>query len=82
VPTKAKASKNIKDEAIVFPSIQYKGIVSDNNEKSKVFMLVVDGQTFLMKKGNVENDVVLKDGNRKAVTIIYRGKPSTIPIQE
>ncbi|MFY0482525.1 hypothetical protein ACI6PS_07950 [Flavobacterium sp. PLA-1-15] len=62
-----------KEESIVWPSIVYKGIVSDSKDKTKVFMLIINGRTFLMKRGDVENDVFLKEGNRESIYVKYKG---------
>lgn len=82
VKVKKRASNPAKPEVIVWPQIQYKGIVSDNQGKTKIFMLIINGQTFLMRKGAVENEVLLKDGDRNTVDLIYRGEKNTIEIQE
>lgn len=60
-------------EPILWPRIQYKGIVSDTKEKSKIFMLVINKKTYLMRKGQIENDVYLKDGDRESVYVKYKG---------
>ena len=65
-------------EPIVWPSIIYKGIVSDSDGKTKVFMLIINGKTFLMKKGDVEYDVFLKDGDRESVYVKYKGNLNII----
>lgn len=71
---KYTGKKQIKnDTPIVWPSILYKGIVSDSKDKTKVFMLIINGQTFLMKKGDTENDVFLKEGDRESVYVKYKG---------
>lgn len=62
--------------------INYKGIVSDLNDKIKVFMIIIDGNTYLMKQGDVEEDVKLIKGNRESITIKHRGKLNTIAIVE
>ena len=62
----------------VWPEIVYKGIVSDTKNKSKIFMLVINGQTFIMKRGDIQEEVELKEGNRASVNIKYKGKENTI----
>lgn len=71
--TKKKASSK-KLEPLVWPTIQYKGIVSDTKEKSRIFMLVINNQTHLMKKGQTENEVYLKEGDRESVYVKYKGQ--------
>ncbi len=78
-----KSQKNIKiEEPIVWPSIVYKGIVSDVKEKNKVFMLIINGKTFLMKKGDVENEILLKEGGRESVYVKYKGNFNIILLNE
>jgi hypothetical protein len=80
-------TKNLKKtskivEPIVWPEIVYKGIVSDTKEKNKVFMLIINGQTFLMRKGQTENEVFLKEGDRESVYVKYKGNLNLILLQE
>ena len=84
--TKKKAT-NLKKapkivEPIVWPAIVYKGIVSDTKEKNKVFMLIINGQTFLMRKGETENEILLKEGDRESVYVKYKGNLNLILLQE
>jgi hypothetical protein len=69
-------------DPIVWPSILYKGIVSDTKDKNKVFMLIIDGQTFLMKKGSTEREVFLKEGDRESIEVKYKGSLDYIFIAE
>lgn len=78
VPKKKKAVKVV--EPLVWPNIQYRGIVSDTKEKSKIFMLVINKKTYLMRKGQTENDVYLKDGDRESVYVKYKGHLDLIMI--
>ena len=66
---------------IILQTILYKGIISDTKEKTRVFMLIINGRTFLMKKGDTESDVFLKDGNRESITVKNKGTLQTIPLQ-
>lgn len=62
--------------------IEYKGIVSDAANKMKVFMVIIDNQTYLMKQGDKENEVELINGNRETITIKYKGKKKNILLIE
>lgn len=66
---------------IILQTILYKGIVSDTKNKTRVFMLIIGRRTFLMKKGDTENDVLLKEGNRESITVKNKGTLQTIPLQ-
>jgi len=80
IPKKKISSKKIAP--LVWPTIQYKGIVSDTKEKTKIFMLVINNQTHLMKKGQTENEVYLKDGDRESVYLKYKGQLNLIMIED
>ena len=67
---------------IVWPTINYKGIVSDTNENNKVFMLIINGKTFLMKKGEIENEIFLKEGDRESIYVKYKGILNIILLQQ
>jgi hypothetical protein len=66
---------------IILQTILYKGIISDTKDKTRVFMLIINGRTYLMKKGDSESDVFLKDGNRESITVKNKGILQTIPLQ-
>ena len=77
-----KATKpELPKTPIILQTILYKGIVSDTKDKTKVFMLIINGRTFLMKKGDTENEVLLKEGNRESIKVKNKGTLQTIPIQ-
>lgn len=60
-------------EVVNWPTITYKGLISDSKKKNKIFLMIIGGETFYMKKGDLKNEVLLKDGNNESVTIIYKG---------
>lgn len=79
IKSNAKTKKRPKPvETIVWPAILYKGIVSDSKEKNKIFMLVIAGHNFFMKKGDTENGVFLKDGDKESVYVKYKGNLNLI----
>lgn len=75
------AKMPVKKEPIVFPKIAYKGIVSDTKDKMRVFMIIINGHTYLMRKGETESEVLLKDGNKEMVVIKFKGAELSIPLQ-
>ncbi len=74
-----KAPKAEKE--IIWPNVQYKGIVSDVKDKIKVYMIIIDGKTYLMKKGDEENGVKLKDGDRETAYLVYQRDLKVVFIQ-
>jgi hypothetical protein len=73
-------TKKLK-EVLIWPDIKYKGIVSDSKEKIKVYMVIIDGKTFFMKKGEIESEVKLKEGDRDAIYPVYKGELKAVFIQ-
>jgi flagellar basal body-associated protein FliL len=77
--TTHKAPK-LKEE-MQWPEVSYNGIVSDNKEKVKVYMLIINGKTYLMRKGEQQEGVKLKDGDRETIYALYKGDLKVIFIQ-
>ncbi len=83
VKTSTKIKKQPKSqENLVWPSILYKGIVSDAKNKNKIFMLIIDGQYHYMKIGDTENEIFLKEGNKESVYIKYKGNLNLIMLED
>jgi len=68
-------------EELIWPMIKYKGIVSDVKDKVKIYMLIIEGRTFLMRKGQKENDILLKDGDKEMVYLKYKDDSKVVFIQ-
>lgn len=45
-------------------------------------MMVIDDQNFYMKKGDTENEVFLKDGDKESVYVKYKGNLNLIMLAE
>jgi hypothetical protein len=58
-------------EPIIWPSISFKGMVSDNKNQIKVFIVEVKGKSITMKIGGTHQEVTLFSGDRKSVTLGY-----------
>ncbi|MFW0739833.1 hypothetical protein [Flavobacterium sp. T12S277] len=84
--TKATGSKTAKapkpKETLVWPTILYKGLISDTKEKTKVFMLIIDNKNYFMKIGDTENGVFLKTGDKESVYVKYKGNLNLIMLQD
>lgn len=76
----SKKTPKVKVE-LIWPNVQYKGIVSDIKDKVKVYLVIIDGKSYLMKKGDIEEDVKLKDGDRETIYAIYKGDLKVVFIQ-
>lgn len=84
--TKANPSRTKKEvkpkETLVWPTILYKGLISDTKEKSKIFMLVIDNKNYYMKIGDTENEILLKSGDKESVYVKYKGNLNLIMLQD
>ena len=56
-----------------WPDIAYKGIVSDQKDKIKVYMITINGESFLLRRGQSARGVILLRGDRKNITLLYDG---------
>ncbi|KFF11996.1 hypothetical protein [Flavobacterium hydatis] len=70
------------EEVIVWPTIKYKGLISDSKEKKKVYILIIGGQNYYMKIGDTANEVFLKSGDRESIYVKYKGNLNLIMIAE
>jgi len=69
-------------ETLVWPTILYKGMVSDSKEKNKIFMLIIDNKNYYMKIGDTENEIFLKSGDKESVYVKYKGNLNLIMLQD
>lgn len=70
------------EETLIWPSIHYKGTISDSKQKKTLFIMVIDGHNYYMKKGDTENGVFLKDGNKESVYVKYKGNLNLFMLAE
>ena len=73
--------KTQKGPELLWPQVLYKGLVTDKKDKRKVFMVVINGHTYLLNEKDTEQGITIKRGNRHAITVSYQGNTKTIPIQ-
>ncbi len=79
---KASSDKIVKvKEEIIWPKVQYKGIVSDDKEKIKVYMVIINGKSFLMHKSEEQSGVKLKEGDRETIYVGYMDDTKVVYIQ-
>jgi hypothetical protein len=69
-------------EALVWPVVLYKGMISDSKTKNRIFMLVIDGQNHYMKIGETQNEIFLKEGDKESVYLKYKGNLNLIMLQD
>jgi hypothetical protein len=67
---------------IVWPTISYKGMISDAKDKNKIFLLVISGKNHFMKIGETENEIFLKEGDKESIYVKYKGNLNIIMLAE
>ena len=67
-------------EDLAWPSIVYKGLVSDSKDRQKIFMLGINGKTVLLREKGTEQGITVLSGDRKSVTLGYKGKTNKVLI--
>lgn len=81
-PTISPKRKVKIKEPVVWPAVVYKGLVSDTKDKKKVFMVIINGHTYLMREKETEQEITLKKGNRESIDVKYKGENYNILIQQ
>lgn len=71
-----------RQEEIIWPTIVYKGMISDSKQKNKLFILVIADKNYFMKIGDTENDIFLKEGDKESVYVKYKGNLNLIMLAE
>ena len=72
-----KPSKEIKNR----PRITYGGMIKKQQSNQQVFVLNINNNQYLLKKGQTADSVKLIQGNTKEVIVRYHNKTFSIPIQ-
>lgn len=81
VTTKKTRAVSTK-EPLVWPTILYKGLISDTKDKTKIFVLIINNKNYYMKIGDTEDNVFLKSGDNEAVYVRYKGNLNIIMLQD
>ncbi|SNR15448.1 hypothetical protein [Tenacibaculum jejuense] len=71
-----KKKKTTQKVPVVFPNIQYKGMISSNDNTS--FIITINGKQYIMRTRVKKDDVELISGTKKEIKVLYKGKYKTI----
>lgn len=63
-----------------WPSIGYFGIVTDKNSPISVYIVSINGQQYLLKKGDTLQKLRVIKGSEENIFIRYEGKTKEFPI--
>ncbi len=68
-----KTSTLRKKDTLMWPSVRYKGLVTDKTTGKAVYIIEVNGMTQLLKQEQAASGVTLKKGNKTSVVMIFKG---------
>lgn len=74
-------SPNKRKKQSLWLPIEYLGIVNSKHQKNQVFIVAVNGKQSLFKKGQSQDSITLLSGNKKRVTLKYKGSIKTFSIK-
>jgi len=77
---KQKGKSNKPAQEIIWPAIVCQGIVSGKTAKSRVYILQVNGQQYLVKKGDTLLQMKVLKSTLETVKLKYKGQTKTVPI--
>ena len=63
------------------PSISYSGLVKKQSTSNQVFVVTINNNQFLLKKGQIADSATLVKGNDKEIVIRYDKKNQIIKRQ-
>jgi hypothetical protein len=64
----------------LWPQIRYGGMVKRQNTAEQIFVIAINNQEHLVKKGQSVEDVKLLQGTAKNITVRYKNKQKVITI--
>ena len=77
---KKKPKKNLKSE-INSPIISYLGLIKQQQSNNQIFIIKINNNQHLIKKGQEIDGVNLVKGDSKSITVKLNGKNETIVIE-
>ena len=80
--TKVKRTSVSKKDPIVLPPITYKGVISKQQSAQNIYIIEVSGTQQLFKVGKTIQEVKLLKGNKKSITISFKGQRKTISVSK
>ncbi|NQX85436.1 MAG: hypothetical protein HRT67_05965 [Flavobacteriaceae bacterium] len=64
----------------VMPDISYGGLIQKKGSKSKVYVVNINNQQYLLKQGQSVNDVKLLKGDKTAIIIRFKRRNYTVKL--
>lgn len=78
---RVKKSNNENNNLVMeWPAIEYLGMVSDPDSRSKVYLIVINGKSFFMEKGSETESVSLVKASGNKVWLRYKNSTKAFQI--
>tara|TARA_Y100000815_G_C13203983_1_gene447868 strand:+ start:381 stop:839 length:459 start_codon:yes stop_codon:yes gene_type:complete len=77
-----KPKKTVKAKPIQWLPVEYQGIVNGTNGKNQIFIISINGNQKLLKKGQTQDSVTLVYGNSKLVKMRYKNQLKSFPLKK
>lgn len=74
----SKAKKNSAPTVLKWPSIQYKGMIKNNNSERRVAIVNVDGKERIVKEGTTLNELKVVKIEKETITVSFQNEQKTI----
>ena len=81
---KAETSKKTlrRKSSIVWKPILYHGLIKQDNTKQKIFIVSINGEQHLLKKGQTKDSTTLIYGNSKSITLRYKNQSKSFTLKK
>lgn len=77
--TKPKTkNSSVSSEKMDWPSIEYKGMIKNNNSNKRIGIAIINGNEHLIKQGNIINGVTFVKIDKTEIKVHYQNSTKTI----
>lgn len=71
----------LKKEELPLPQIVFRGMIKEQQSSNQIFVVDINGNQYLLKKGQEINGIKLLKGNASSITISFDNRTHTISAQ-
>ncbi len=72
----------IKKKTIQWKPISYQGTIKQSQTKQQIFIVTINGNQYLLKKGQIKDSITLAFGNAKSVTMRYKNQLKSFTLKK
>lgn len=80
-PKTLDKGKNVKKKKLTWKPIDYLGMITNNANKDRVFILSINNKQVLLKRGHIHDSVKVIRGDSKKITLKYRGNTKNFKLK-